>query len=161
MITEARIDNLLRCVRNNEEALGFDFPDIVHPCGAYGCLMGNDALASFNIRATDWDEAHEEFGRISGYEYIWDWTEEQYGIRDNSRLCEWLFYWSNNRGDTREQRVARLRKFIYYVLHKRELLYDDSGAVRETARRTEGDHHVLRAVKSAVERKEREQLTAV
>lgn len=38
--------------------------------------------------------------------------------------------------------LARLRKFAYYKLRKRELMYEADGRVKESARRTEGDCRV-------------------
>ena len=83
-----------------------------------------------------------------------DFAELEYGLSYD--VSRWLFFESNGDEDTREQRIGRLRKFVYYVLHKRELLYDDSGCVRESARRAEGDHHIVRQVLAAAERCERE-----
>lgn len=160
MISEANIPNLLRCVRNTEKARGFWFPMHFHDCGSYGCLIGNDAIAHLGLEGS-WYQVIKQLENQTGCNNAARWSSQEYGFPLlGNRVFDWLFYMGNGRGDTKEQRLARLRKFIYYVLHKRELLYDDSGRIRETARRSEGDHHVLRAVKSAVERKEREPVPA-
>jgi hypothetical protein len=151
MISEANIPNLLRCVRNNEDAPGFYFCTYFHRCGTFGCLIGNDYMSVRSIAKVD--SLIEEQPCIS-----WAWQE--YGFSECPRLFFWLFARCNGRGNTKEQRLARLRKAIYYIAHKKELLYDDSGRIRETARRAEGDHFVLRSVAQAVERKERELVEA-
>jgi hypothetical protein len=48
--------------------------------------------------------------------------------------------------DDKAAAIARVRKFIYYKLHKQEMLYEADGRVKESARRAEGDHHVIRKV---------------
>jgi hypothetical protein len=151
MITEANIPNLLRCVRNTENARGFLFSQHVHECGSFGCLIGNDAIATFSLTG-EWRDVMSQFRSKTGEYGFADWAATEYGVDYYGRALGWLFYEPNLSGNTQEQRLGRLRKFIYYVLHKRELLYDDSGRIRETARRAEGNHMVLRSVKSAVER---------
>lgn len=148
MITEANLPALMRCVTNNEKAQRFDLSTYRHDCGTYGCLVGNDSIA-LGI-----DEP-EMYGRYSGHIV---WGIREYGIMEDNNICpggeslwSFLFGYYHRTDVTREACLNRLRKFIYYVAHKRELLYDDSGRVRETARRAEGDHHVLRQVKKRVE----------
>jgi len=51
----------------------------------------------------------------------------------------------------KEKCLERVRKVIYYILHKRELIYDERGCVRETIRRAEGNHNVVKQVKNKVE----------
>jgi hypothetical protein len=159
VITEANIPNLLRCVRNNEEAKGFylgRWITVEHECGTIGCLVGNDWLAL----------GHEPV--VPGCT-VNEWALMEYALKPG--VGRFLFgesdipkrpglgiatksLWPGEQRDQhdREAALARLRKFIYYVLHKRELLYDDSGRIRETARRAEGNHMILRSVRSAVER---------
>ncbi len=150
MITEANIPALMRCVTNNEKAS--DFYLGAWSCGTHGCLVGNDALAiGVDRNYIGWGFASDEYGL--GYVIL----QFLFGTRDFGRssigielrpTIAWLI---NNVSCTRDPRdrtaaLNRLRKFIYYVLRKRELLYDDSGCVRETARRAEGDHHIVRGV---------------
>lgn len=54
------------------------------------------------------------------------------------------------RANDRAAAVRRVRKFLYYILHKRELLHEADGCVRETARRQEGNHLVTQAVAKRV-----------
>lgn len=68
--------------------------------------------------------ATPRFGMITPHERI-------KGVVSEERDCE-----------DRQAAIGRVRKFIYYKLHKREMLYDADGRVRETIRRAEGDHRV-------------------
>jgi hypothetical protein len=133
-VLEANIPNLLRCARNTDEASGFDLSGFVNSCGSYGCLVGNDMLALGIYRGL---MIHPR-----------DWATKEYGV-SSVPYCtgplSFLFYFFRRRDDSREAALRRLRKFIYYVLHKREMLYDERGCVRETARRSEGDHFICRA----------------
>lgn len=53
--------------------------------------------------------------------------------------------------DDQDACIRKVRKFIYYKLHKRELCHEPDGRIRESARRAEGDHHIARRVLEEVE----------
>jgi hypothetical protein len=159
MIAEANIQNLMRLVKNNERARRFDLSLLLQhdECGTIGCLVGNDYIAEYNktsyFSVADVDRTQIEYG-ISPQ--IWDFlfsnlnTEYNYGLyeifgeKKVIRICKQRDHLD------KEAAIKRVLKFIYYVLHKRELLYDDSGRIRETARRQEGNHNVLKQVKEKV-----------
>ena len=60
--------NLWRCVANNKAAKDFHLGTWVQPCGTYGCLVGNDALAA------GCPEVLRNDARI------WDWATQAYGL---------------------------------------------------------------------------------
>lgn len=140
MITEARIDNLLRCVRNNEAAHDFCFYPAIHPCGTFGCMFGNDMLAVYDGYSQSEGAAWAKIRNVAKADTS-DLLVREYGLLPlgSGLVMHWLFYCCNGRGDTREQRIHRLRKFIYYVQRKRAILYDEQGRIKESARRTEGN----------------------
>lgn len=154
MISEANVQTLMRCARNNENAPDFNLGAWFHPCGTYGCLVGNDVIATYpnglrSLMSPRWTTI--EYGiphTISALLFSnRELSHERWGIeclREHGAIHPLV----GIRRDplNREAALNRLRKFIYYVLRKRELLYDDSGRIRETARRAEGDHFVIRNV---------------
>lgn len=159
MITETNIPALLRLIKNNELSKAFDLRHFVQPCGTFGCLIGNDWLATHepSLAGLEFDFRHTNFWEFSRCQYktshwvsFWlfnthDFFKGPWGIR----LSKSWFGEQRNCTD-RQAALNRVRKFVYYVLHKRELLYDDSGCIRETARRSEGDQHVLQQVQQKV-----------
>lgn len=156
MISEANIPNLMRCVANNEKAPGFNLHQ--WDCGTYGCLFGNDMIANglagvFSVTFNPHTLAESEYGLSQGAELF------LFSCMDVGYLDRWVRFPGGGglrSKHDREAALSRLRKFIYYVLHKRELLYDDRGCIRETARRAEGNHMVLSQVKEAVRQRTRE-----
>lgn len=159
MITEANIPALMRCVRNNESAPGFNLLTFVSECGTFGCLVGNDRLGcQIHLEETHYSWSVREYGVTrTVWQFLFGECEIARGAGGLvlSRSDDgFLLAFNGSRRRNENDRTAalnRLRKFIYYVLHKRELLYDDNGCIRETARRAEGDHHVLRKVKARLD----------
>ncbi len=180
MISETKIGALLDCITANEKAPGFtlgkwiesDARSAMPTCGTYGCLLGNHMIA-----AGRWDAGQGAFVLVNGGQMEaagsgpMRLAMDEYGL--SLSLASWLFgvneighlpdgeisfisfiYSARRRDHSREACLNRLRKYVYYVLHKRELLYDDSGAVRETARRAEGNHMVVDAVHNMLEAKD-------
>lgn len=165
---------LFRLIRNNEAAENFDLGQWV--CGTYGCLVGNDLLAcGFEPRAFHcmrFTEAGDFYG-ISALmaSFLFGRHEVDRGS-SGIAVADYgngeMVISAHDMGESLRDRniedkdaaISRVRKYLYYKLHKAEMEYDDRGCVRESIRRAEGDHHVLRAVKSAVERKERETTNA-
>lgn len=163
---------LFKLVKANEEAERFDLGFWVDHdvCGTIGCLVGNFCLANpedaLKLDETIEEPVYSESGvRGDAFRHI----AARFGLTHNE--SQWLFgtvdpalfqsmgYWENIRsiyssmfsGDYRDctdraAAIARVRKFIYYKLHKQEMLYEEDGRVRESARRAEGDQHVVRKV---------------
>lgn len=154
-MSKPNFQRLLDVVRASEELpLGRFDMSVVHGdefrsgkhCGTVGCLIGQyNALAgrersrfADNKGASDWDT----FG-ITEDEYRWLFDAGVLLNRRYTLQTVWCRCYSNLRLVTREQALARLRKFIYYKLHKAEMTEED-------ARHKEGDHHfVQQAVASA------------
>lgn len=125
------------CKATEELPLGCFRMDVVF-CGTAGCVIGNyNALTG---------RAPSRFGfKDSSSTPVDDW--EFFGISENE--YHWLFavgpgfhLLTSYRfldAVTREQALARLRKFIYYKLHKHEMCYSEKYSVREEARRAEGN----------------------
>jgi hypothetical protein len=165
MISEVNTQALLRCIRNNEEARGFDLSNWVHDCGTYGCLVGNDLLAC-GVPRSDWHvRTYAAAGRhyglsslVAQYLFgVFEYKPGPYGFtvyKDGMKEPVLNGAAGFRDATDREAALKRLRKAAYYFMHKKEMLYDDSGRIRETARRAEGDHHVCRKVKQAVERRD-------
>jgi hypothetical protein len=175
MITEANIPNLLRCVTSTENAPNFDlgtWVQVGEPCGTYGCLVGNDILTTTgNIRSRHtWHDDFDEVTCLNTLNVdedvdISEWAMQEYGISEklmdylfmpNDFLLRWngghnAYDFKTRKHDDRAAALRRLRKVIYYILHKRELMYTDDMKVRETARRQEGDHNVLQQVLAKLE----------
>src|SRR3990172_3585323 len=125
----------------------FDMSEVFYVdlcCGTVGCMIGNyNALVnrgSFQFGSCgggkgggDWDY----FG-ITKEEYFWLFAERA------SDRYELVTNWSNShlglKDVTRKQAIARLRKLIYYKLHKHEMCHDQKYGVRDEARRAEGNH---------------------
>lgn len=118
-------------------------------CGTVGCLIGNYNLMAgrYSQLFGDWynPEAESkdwEYFGITEREYNWLFMMgAEYPDYEPPKPASMyrVFYNLRNLDDvTKEQALARLRKFIYWKLHKEEMLYDDNG-VREEARRAEGN----------------------
>lgn len=147
---------LFRLIRNNENAKGFYltlwFSTSIE-CGTIGCLVGNDALMSGNEQL--------RLSLLTCHTDPYIFPAKEYGI---SRMAAaWLFGpyktlrgGGNRNPDDREAAINRVRKYVYWKLHRQEMMYDERGCVRETIRRAEGNHMVARQVLAAVERRERE-----
>ena len=129
--------------------MGTVFSDSHKRCGTAGCMIGNYNLMKC-ISKTRFTEHSKEFG-ITDHEFTWLFDMGVYlkYTGDGSQPIRILFE-RDLKEVTKEQALSRLRKFIYYKLHKQEMIYDDQGCVRESARRTEGDHMIAkRAVESS------------
>jgi hypothetical protein len=155
MITECNIQNLMRLVRNNEEATGFDLRAWFHPCGTFGCLVGNDCIA---------------IGAVDGAKDFGLWAMREYGLPavvipflfSSYELARGSFGIECEAGDfgvmpylnaihrrdfaDREAALNRVRKFIAYVERKRAIMYTADWRVAEIARRTEGNWNVCAQV---------------
>jgi hypothetical protein len=173
---------LMRCVRNVESVSDrlFDLSSYVEDgrsCGTVACLVGWDWVmcgrpvpASISENLALRTLVHASRGSLEDFVDHGEWGFEEYGVSEE--LFDFLFMpysdrlvWNPERErncesstvrDCRDKEAAlnRLRKTIYYILRKRELMYDDSGRVRETARRQEGDHNILRKVMEDMEAKD-------
>jgi hypothetical protein len=136
---------LMDLIRANEEAPDFNLGTWMHPCRTYGCLVGNWAiqcdrmfvLETDNIYGLTADSLSLSYRESSFLFCTIDIRRDEWGhpLRPGVQRD-----WRN-----REAAINRVRKFLYYKLRKRELLYEEDGRVKESARRTEGDHHVCRA----------------
>ncbi len=146
MLTRPNFQELLDVVKATENLhtnlfrMSFVFEPNHHCCGTAGCLIGN-----YNLMKGREDHP---FGEASKDYLIFSITRAEY---------YWLFgantvvgKWFINRdltNVTREQALSRLRKFIYYKLHKHEMCYDEKRGVSERSRTLEGNHgFVVRAL---------------
>ena len=155
MISEVNIPALLRLIRNNEQAKSFCLMLWIAPCETYGCLVGNDWLATHPGQVFPGAiKAIEEYGLAYKTNHlVYHFLFEAQGIKfryekHESKAGEMVMVVRcppRNIYD-REVAINRVRKFVYYVLHKRELLYDDRGCIRESIRRAEGNHNVVAGV---------------
>lgn len=137
MFDKVNLENLKRCVRNNERAIGFDLIDYFSPCGTFGCLVGNDMIAVTGISRRRSESAIEEF------------ELEHYGITEvghEHALYDFLFMFYRRDDFTKEACLNRLRKTITYIERKRAIWYEADGRVSELARRKEGEFMVCASV---------------
>lgn len=125
---------------------GFDMGTI--NCGTVGCMIGNynamtgRAKLRFGTRygrsVDDHDCAH--FG-ITEREYKWLFDLGVYrGCFEEVLKTNWSGPDRDIANVTSAEALRRLRKFIYYKLHKHEMCYDEKYGVKESARRAEGNH---------------------
>jgi len=133
---------LLQLCKANEESKNFNLRTWLQSCGTFGCLVGNDWCANKENRPY---LQHNVGSRdISG-------TQKEYGLTKNE--FRFLFMGRDNthsyypqlgctihalNGKPRHPldktaAINRVRKFIYYHLHKQEVM------ATETARHIEGD----------------------
>lgn len=145
----------------NEEAPGFDLGSWFsrhESCGTVGCLVGNYALSRLGTDEILCAGVVNSFSFLL-VDYTFQDIAARFGLSDKE--SEWLFASCNfprregfglvldsiTHGDSiggrsqgdRHAAIARVRKLIYYKLRKRELLYEEDGRLRESARRTEGN----------------------
>ena len=143
---------MLDAIRINEEAKDFDLLSWFSECGTYGCFWGNYLVSQGKINNTSYDDISKEFN-ITYAEAQWLFSavkplkDHRNSIKcdtyfnDNSILILSVAYNKNKRENKDRKAVLdRVRKFIYYKLHKQELM---------ESRDLEGDHH---AVNKAVEK---------
>jgi hypothetical protein len=142
--------NLLDCIKASENSESFDLNLIVSECGTYGCLVGNH-LISLGMDSRDVCLAFEslenrEFYGLTKLEY-----QFLFGIYEVFHSSEWgthlrcgfeqrrplftCFKSDRRNGEDKESALNRIRKLIYYKLHKKEMMYDERGCVRESARK--------------------------
>jgi hypothetical protein len=112
-----------------------------YSCRTVGCMIGNyNAMVGRDPHC---------FGDRQNNEEQDDW--DYFGITEDEYA--WLFLGSPNHfyfdfdrprpglsDITKDMALARLRKFIYYKLHKQEMIYDERGCVTERSRTQEGNH---------------------
>lgn len=165
----------MRMIRNNEHAPGFYLCNWTSWCGTFGCLYGNDRIAEgrpIRPNATFRDaifDACEDYG-LTLAEATWCFGTQYlarksgHGIVFETAALDQQAMWMERkpvpgmplqswRGKDPNNLVAamaRLRKLLYYKLHKQEMMYEEDGRVKESARKAEGDHHVLRKVLAKV-----------
>jgi hypothetical protein len=156
--------------------LGYWWEKLNNGCGTVGCLIGNfchyhprDKLVirgnSPKLLDATFDDANDgcwaqiaaRFG-ITKNESEWMFGAQEITSMDS--VLDWmnaiaqpgwdgcfdLFDGEGRDCENKAAAIARVRKFIYYKLHKQEMLYEADGRVKESARRAEGDHHVIRKV---------------
>lgn len=140
-------------IKANEEAPNFNLRTWENKCGTYGCLIGNYAIKH---------DIKNVFNLETRYkERVWDRAATFLGI--SLKEAHYLFYDFNphrctnhitmyyttrgERRDTtnREAAINRVRKFVYYHLHKREMCLDDKGVTEKS--RQVGDVNFAAKVK--------------
>jgi hypothetical protein len=143
MLRKANAQGLMDLIRANEEAPNFNLGSWVEPCGTFGCLVGNWAIRCNRMWMLDsdgiYDLAAESLGitrKESRFLFSTiDVVRDRFGfeVPGLDRDCE-----------NRSAAINRVRKFLYYKLRKWELLYEEDGRVKESARKQEGDRMVCR-----------------
>jgi hypothetical protein len=137
---EIDIQGLLDMARYAEEAEHFDMSLWRNTCGTAGCLVGTfcmrrpeDALGVTYISGL-----HVSIVTYNGVCCVRGGISLRFGIsEEESRFLFSRYHLANcpsNRRSparpatfsNREQAVARLRKFIYYKMHRAELSYDEA-----------------------------------
>lgn len=157
MFSNINTQALLELVKNNEKVNNFDLRHLIDDCGTFGCLIGNDYI-----------QKHGKFNPIIDYsmnvevsQQVFEWSKSEYCLPKSIWNFLFQYYDANKtwRGillnsigcarDCSDKKAAlrRVRKFIYYYLHKQELIYDERGCVRETIRRQEGNYNIVNKVK--------------
>ena len=164
MLTKPNFQRLLDVCKATEQQFTtrFDMHEVYSKdsCGTVGCMIGNyNVMVDREVdRFSDgWSyqdnrmyEDWEYFG-ITQYEYNWLFTEGVVFGRKNYAL-RYITPRRNLKRVTKEEALSRLRKFIYYKMHKHEMIVDEKYGVREEARQKEGDNNfVNRASKKAAE----------
>jgi len=146
---------LLSLIKANEQAIGFNLKCWLHFCDMFGCLVGNDVLVHRDERPLLskglLSRAIRNYGK---FRWTFESIGSEYGI--TTKEAKFLFfgldshlYWDpqQQRNVTmqtprnftdRKAAINRVRKFVYYKLHKRGLMEDPA------VRHLEGDHHVVR-----------------
>lgn len=142
---------LLDLIKTNGCASHFRLNCFINSCGTFGCLIGNDFLANRGERPCLRSAIKDIGPDLGGAVWNWRIIATEYGIT----LSESLFLFSDikhtlcwvkdhNEGfavyrDFLDKKAAinRVRKFIYYKLHKRELMEDPQ------TRHSEGDFNVV------------------
>lgn len=139
------IQALMRMATYAEQASYVEMSNWFTPCGTHGCLVGTYALRE-NLSIRFSRNPDEELPVIEGtlpqlfaeYEFNITRTEVKFLFGIHPAFgWNWTDAWGHLRSASmlgKEQAIRRLRKFIYYKLHKSELLAD-----YEKARRTEGN----------------------
>ena len=140
---------LLDLIKANEAAENFNLGRWIEHCGTYGCLVGNHACAVggefLSVASSFCDgDASTTFSILAS----------KYGVTiresfflfasQNNTIC-----WDAGSGENiysttyrlrtdKQKAINRVRKYLYYKLHKQELMEDPK------VRHMEGDHHVVR-----------------
>ena len=133
----ANIQALMQLVKNNENSKDFDLTHWTSDCGTFGCLVGNDLLAR-NVFISEailqdilWGKRHDHYYGLQHSVFNWLFNCRKKDHENNWKL-------RNNKD--KKAALNRVRKAIYYILRKRELMYDDDGEFSqekyEEARRT-------------------------
>jgi hypothetical protein len=125
------IQALLELIALNEICPEECFDMSFWECGTTHCLAGNYAVVHTELfyteaphRAIDLDRLAEHFD-ITRYEAEWLFTDSAAAVRPNG----WLIYLTkpiNLRSVTKEQAINRVRKFVYYKLHKAEMTLEEA-----------------------------------
>jgi hypothetical protein len=140
------IQSLLRLIRHNEQAKSFDLSlwfyvdhdDIVRgECGTTGCLVGNDVMGCCSLDTVSMESIENQLSDtlmrgLGSKLKPWSTATGEYGYGVPHRIFAWLFHSvavrSNGQYDfhrdelDRDAAIARVRKYVYYVLHKREMM---------------------------------------
>jgi len=136
MLTKPNFQELLDVVKATENLHTdvFDMSEvfILGECGTAGCMIGNYNLMKNRRVHTFLSGDQKAFG-ITRQEYRWLFS-------DMANIGSWNTKHRDLSAVTREQALARLRKFIYYKLHKHEMCYDEKRGVSERSRTLEGNH---------------------
>jgi hypothetical protein len=152
MISEVNIQNLMRCVRNVESVSDrlFDLSSYVEDgrsCGTVACLVGWDWVmcgrpvpASISENLALRTLVHASRGSLEDFVDHGEWGFEEYGVSEE--LFDFLFMPYSDRLVWNPERERNCESST------------DSGRVRETARRQEGDHNILRKVMEDMEAKD-------
>jgi hypothetical protein len=137
---------------------GFDMEQV--SCGTAGCMIGNyNALVGREPSAFGSQVEVIDGSRIDDWDYFgitnaeYGWLFNDAAIIVSNKSGNYTYWHSPVRtlaNVTREQAIARLRKFIAYKRRKHELIHDVKYGVSDGARRAEGNYNFVMLAKADV-----------
>lgn len=146
MIEFSRLEDVVRATE--EHRLPHFAMNHISICGSSGCLIGNYQETAGGRCCEFGDEAW--FG-MSLAEYRWLFAAGAVIYRDGVYTAlflrtDWTTYKGSLKRVTREEALARLKKFLAYKRRKHAALYDERYGVAELARRQEGNWGFVQSV---------------
>ena len=137
-LMDCNIQELMNLVKANENSKDFDLSNFKSPCGTYGCLVGNHALdrgtkiiSSFNKEfRREYVQPCDSLNTTNIYNltFVPYWFLFSSIEKNSCGKAKRDVYGSRVYRDASDKEAAmnRVRKLIYYVLRKRELMPDRS-----------------------------------
>lgn len=148
---------LLDLIKVNEQAIYFDLSEWI--CGSYGCLLGNYSLSIKDRNVFNFKTKYESVYRQAALYFdiplkISYFLFSPYNFkRTKTKLMVNGYRCSTFRASrdcyAKDAAINRVRKYVYFKLHQREMELDERGCVREEARLT-GSWNLINKVKDSV-----------